>query len=136
MKNVSVVIKRLSIGDYIVDHHLEGTGKELTEAGVSRKAMRGGLITIGSLLGIPVLRSSDPCESAHLIIYASRQIKSAARGIFQRRGYQAKGKCKQQLFILHGLPGVGSERAIRLLDAFGSVWASLSNTLINYIIFG
>lgn len=158
MKNVSVVVKRLSTGDYIVDNQLvferktlkdfarsivdgrlfrqairlanskyrsvlilEGTGKEMTETGVSREAMQGALITISLLLGIPVLRSKDPFESAHLILYASSQTKSTGRGFFQRHGYQPKGKRKQQIFILQGLPGIGSERAIRLLDAFGSV---------------
>jgi len=165
IKNVSVVVKRLSVGDYIVDNQLvferktlkdfaesivdgrlfrqairlanskfksvlilEGTGKELTEIGVSREAMQGALITISLILGVPVLRSKDPFESAHLIIYASRQIKSTARGVFQRRGYQPKGKRKQQLFILQGLPGIGSERAIRLLDSFGSVEAVVTAT--------
>ncbi|MGB5749463.1 MAG: ERCC4 domain-containing protein [Desulfobacterales bacterium] len=165
MKNVSVVVKRLSVGDYIVDSQLaferktlkdfaqsivdgrlfrqairlanskyksvlilEGTGKELTETGVSREAMQGALITISLILGIPVLRSKDPFESAHLIIYASRQIKSTARRVFLRRGYQPKGKRKQQLFILQGLPGIGSEKAIRLLDAFGSVEAVVAAT--------
>ena len=163
--NVSVGVKRLSVGDYIVDNQLaferktlndfarsivdgrlfrqairlanskyksvlilEGTGKGLTETGVSREAMQGALITISLLLGVPVLRSKDPFESAHLILYASRQIKSIARGVFQRHGYQPKGKRKQQLFILQGLPGIGSERAIRLLDAFGSVEAVVTAT--------
>ena len=166
MENVSVVVKRLSVGDYIVDNQLvferktlndfalsivdgrlfrqairlahsqyrsvlilEGTGKELTETGVSREAMQGALITLSLILGIPVLRSKDPFESAHLILYASRQIKSTSRGVFQRHGYQPKGRRKQQLFILQGLPGIGSERAIRLLDAFGSVEAVITATI-------
>jgi DNA excision repair protein ERCC-4 len=33
---------------------------------------------------------------------------------------------KSQLFILQGLPGVGPERAGRLLDTFGSVEAVIS----------
>ena len=165
MKNVSVFVKRLSVGDYIVDNQLvferktlkdfarsivdgrlfsqairlanskyksvlilEGTGKELTEIGVSREAMQGALITISLILAIPVLRSKDPAESAHLIVYASRQIKSTGRGVFQRRSYRPKGKRKKQLFILQGLPGIGSERAIRLLDTFGSVEAVITAT--------
>jgi ERCC4-type nuclease len=63
-----------------------------------------------------------------LIVYASRQIKSTGMGVFQRRGYQPKGKRKQQLFILQGLPGIGSERAIRLLDTLGSVEAVVTAT--------
>jgi ERCC4-type nuclease len=43
-----------------------------------------------------------------------------------RPGYRPKSKRKRQLFILQGLPGIGPERAGRLLDRFGSVEASIS----------
>ncbi|MGD2187610.1 MAG: ERCC4 domain-containing protein [Desulfobacterales bacterium] len=160
MKNVSVGVKRLSLGDYLADNWLvferktlndfarsivdgrlfrqtirlasakyksvmilEGTAKDLSETGVSREAMQGALITISLLLGIPVLRSIKPFETACLILYAAKQIRSISKGVFMRRGYRPKGKRKKQLFVLQGLPGVGSERAARLLDAFGSVEA-------------
>ncbi|MFC1814193.1 ERCC4 domain-containing protein [Thermodesulfobacteriota bacterium] len=102
---------------------IEGTGKDLAQVGVRREAMQGALITISLLLGIPVLRSKDSPETAKLIVYAARQIKSLAKGGFQRHSYQPKGKRKRGLFILQGLPRVGRERASRLLDAFGSVEA-------------
>ena len=108
---------------------LEGAGKELTETGIRREAIQGALITVSIVLGIPVLRSKSPSESAHLILYAARQIKSFARGTVQRHGSRPKGKRKkQQLFILQGLPGIGSERAARLLDEFGSVEAVVTAT--------
>lgn len=165
MKNVSLAIQRLSLGDYLVDNRLlferktlndlalsiidgrlfsqairlanskynsvlilEGTGKELTETGIRREAMQGALITVSVILGVPVLRSKSPFESAHLILYTAMQIKSFAKGTVQRHGSRPKGKRKKQLFILQGLPGVGSERAARLLDAFGSVEAVVSAT--------
>jgi ERCC4-type nuclease len=166
MQNVSMDIKRLSLGDYLVDNRLvferktlndfalsiidgrlfnqairlvsskynsvlilEGTGKELTETGIRREAIQGALITVSIVLGIPVLRSKSPSESAHLILYTARQVKSFARGAVQRHGGRPKkGKRKKQLYILQGLPGVGSERAKRLLDAFGSVEAVITAT--------
>jgi ERCC4-type nuclease len=63
-----------------------------------------------------------------LILYAARQTRSIVKGVFQRRGYRPGAKRKKQLFILQGLPGVGSERAARLLDAFGSVEAVMTAT--------
>jgi ERCC4-type nuclease len=63
-----------------------------------------------------------------LILYTARQIKSLARGAVQRHGRRPKGKRKKQLFILQGLPGVGSERAARLLNEFGSVEAVITAT--------
>ena len=164
-ENVSVRIRRLSVGDYLVDHRLvferktlndfalsiidgrlfkqairlvgskykgvlilEGTGREMTETGVRRDAMQGALINVSIMLGIPVLRSKPPSESARLILYTAKQIKSFARGAVQRHGSRPKGKRKKQLFILQGLPGVGSERAARLLDEFGSVEAVVTAT--------
>ena len=165
MKNVSVDVKRLSLGDYLVDNRLvferktlkdfalsiidgrlfnqairlagskyncvlmlEGTGRELTETGIRREAIQGALITVSIVLGIPVLRSKSPSESAHLILYTARQIKFFARGAVQRHGSRPKGKRKKQLFILQGLPGVGRKRAVRLLEEFGSVEAVVTAT--------
>ncbi len=88
--------------------------------------MQGALITVSLILGIPILRSKDPSETARLIVYIGRQIESAARGGVQRHGYRPKNKRKRQLYILQGLPGVGPERAERLLDRFGSVEAAIS----------
>jgi DNA excision repair protein ERCC-4 len=119
---------RLAGANYKSVMILEGTAKDLSEAGVSREAMQGALVTLSLILGIPVLRSKKPFETACLILYSARQIRSIAKGVFQRRGYQPRSKRKKQLFILQGLPGVGSGRAARLLDAFGSVEAVVTAT--------
>lgn len=163
MEDVTVDIRRLSIGDYLSENRLlferktlndfaisiidgrlfkqanrlansdyksvfilEGTGRDLAETGMQRAAIQGALITISLILGIPVLRSKNPLETAKLILYATRQIKSIAGGTFQRHGYKPKDKRKKQLFILQGLPGVGRERAKQLLDRFGTVEAVIT----------
>jgi DNA excision repair protein ERCC-4 len=105
---------------------LEGTVSDTAETGMTREAMQGALITVSLILGIPVLRSNDPFETAKLIVYIGRQIESMAGGGVQRHGYRPKTKRKRQLFILQGLPGVGSEKAERLLAMFGSVEAVIS----------
>jgi ERCC4-type nuclease len=105
---------------------LEGTVSDTVEIGMAREAMQGALITVSLILGIPILRSKDPSETARLIVYIGRQIESMAMDGVQRHGYRPKTKRKRQLFILQGLPGVGSERAERLLDHFGSVEAAIS----------
>jgi ERCC4-type nuclease len=112
---------RLAASDYESIIILEGNGKDLSETGLKREAIQGALISVSLILGIPVLRSINPCETAHLIIYATRQISSIVKGGVQRTGYRPKGKRKRQLFILQGLPGVGRKKAKCLLDKFGSV---------------
>ena len=105
---------------------LEGTVSDMVEIGMTREAMQGALITVSLILGIPVLRSKDPSETAKLMVYIGRQIESMAMGGVQRHGYRPKNKRKRQLFILQGLPGIGPGRAGRLLDRFGSVEAAIS----------
>ena len=105
---------------------LEGTIQDMHKLGVNREAMQGALITVSLILGIPVLRSKDASETAKLIVYCARQVTSMARGGVYRHGYRPKDKRKKQLFILQGLPGVGLERAGRLLNTFGSVEAVIS----------
>ncbi|MBT8367781.1 MAG: nuclease, partial [Deltaproteobacteria bacterium] len=105
---------------------LEGTVSDTVEIGMTREAMQGALITVSLILGIPVLRSKDPSETAKLMVYIARQIESIAGGGVHRHGYRPKNKRKRQLFILQGLPGVGPERARRLLKRFGSVEATIS----------
>jgi ERCC4-type nuclease len=105
---------------------IEGTASDIADLGMTREAMQGALITVSLILGIPVLRSKDPSETARLMVYIARQIESIARGGLQRHGYKPKNNRKRKLFILQGLPGVGPERAERLLARFGSVEAAIS----------
>ncbi len=105
---------------------LEGTSSDSIEIGVTREAMQGALINVSLIMGIPVLRSKNPAETAKLIVFLARQLKSIANGGVQRHGYQPKGIRSRQRYILQGLPGVGRERADRLLDRFGSVEAVVS----------
>jgi len=102
---------------------LEGTAGDSVDIGVTREAMQGALITVSLILGIPILRSRNPVETAKLIIFIARQIESIANGGVQRHGFQPKGLRCRQRYILQGLPKVGRERANRLLDRFGSVEA-------------
>jgi ERCC4-type nuclease len=105
---------------------LEGTHIKLDAAGMRREAIQGALIMMSVYLGLPLLRARDPSESAQLMLYAARQGRAFANGAYPRKGTRPQGKRRTQLHILQGLPGVGPERARRLLEAFGSVEGVLS----------
>jgi ERCC4-type nuclease len=105
---------------------LEGIGKDAMALSVRREALQGALISISLILGIPVLRSLAPEETARLIVYAARQIQSVEKKGCPSPGYRPKGKKGRQLYILQGLPGLGQERALRLLEKFGSVEAIMN----------
>jgi len=100
---------------------LEGTAKDLIDSKMRREAIQGALVSLTIVLGIPVLRSKDPQETARLMLYTARQIRTMGSGTIARRVKRPKGKRKLQLHFLHGLPGVGPERARNMLDMFGSV---------------
>jgi DNA excision repair protein ERCC-4 len=105
---------------------LEGTGRDLASSGMRREAIQGALMTITLFLGIPLLRSMNPEETARLMLLAARQCRRFADGPLPRRGRRPRGKYRVQARVLQGLPGVGPERARSLLDRFGSLEAVLT----------
>jgi len=102
---------------------LEGSSADLPAVGVQREALQGALIHLSVFRGLAVLRARDAAETARLLVYLGRQAQQFASGSLPRPGYRPKGKRARQLFLLQGLPGVGPERAARLLERFGSVQA-------------
>ncbi|NCD35320.1 MAG: nuclease [Spartobacteria bacterium] len=116
--------ERLAVSRYQSALILEGTDFAATH--MSREAIQGALISLSLIWGIPLLRSMHPRETARLLVYAGRQMQWMRSGGIKRAGYRPKTKKKRQLFILQGLPGVGPERAERLLDHYGSVAGVMS----------
>ena len=159
LPDTDVVVRRLGVGDYLIDDQvlverktvhdfavsivdgrlfkqatqllqaaqgralilLEGERSVLTESGLRREALQGALITLSVLFGIPVLRARDTAETAQVLRYTAEQVRRAGTNTIRRAGYRPKRLRKRQLFILQGLPGVGPDRAARLLEACGSV---------------
>lgn len=105
---------------------LEGTSKDLAGSGMRREAIQGALITLTLFLGIPLLRSLNVEETAQLLLFAARQGRTVASGALPRRGRRPRGRYRVQTRILQGLPGIGPERAKRLLDRFGTVEAVMT----------
>jgi DNA excision repair protein ERCC-4 len=102
---------------------LEGRSQDLADSRMRREAIQGALVTLTVFLGIPLLRSMDPEETASLILLAARQARAYASGMLPRKGKRPRGKTRVQGRILQGLPGVGPERARRLLERFGTIEA-------------
>ena len=102
---------------------LEGTSRDLADSGMSWEAIQGALVTVTLFCGVPLLRTRTPEETVRTILYAAQQRQAYAMGALPRPGYRPRGKRARQLFILQGIPGIGPERARRLLARFGSVEA-------------
>ena len=105
---------------------LEGSGADLARSQMRREAIQGALISVTFIQGVPLLRSLNPEETARLMLYAARQARATVGGGVRRSGWRPRGKEKVQLHLLQGLPGVGPERARRLLAEFGSVEAVIA----------
>ena len=100
---------------------LEGPDDAFDENGMSWEAVQGALVTTSLFFGIPILRTRSPDETARTMLFAARQAATIATGALPRLSYRPAGKRGLQLHILQGLPGIGPERAQRLLERFGSV---------------
>jgi len=103
---------------------LEGTALEWSALGPSREALQGAFITLMLIFDIPVLRSTDPADSARLIIFAGHQLmrlRDPHHAPYRQR--KAKRRRPRQLGVLRGLPGIGPDRAQRM---FRAIWHASS----------
>lgn len=105
---------------------LEGRSQDLADSRMRRDAIQGALVTLTLFLGIPLLRSLDPDETARLMLFAARQGRAYASGALPRKGRRPRGKACVQNRMLQGLPGIGPERARRLLERFGTIEAVIA----------
>jgi DNA excision repair protein ERCC-4 len=116
--------KRMATSSLRSAYIIEGTGAEWSALGVSREALQGALVTLMLIFDIPVFRSVDPAESARLILYTGAQLmRLRDPNHVPYREAKAKRKKTQQRRILQSLPGIGPDRAKRLLERFGTVRA-------------
>lgn len=158
-----IEVRRLAVGDYLVDGRLlferktlpdlalsiqdgrlfrqalrlaasplraaliiEGTARDLAGSGMRWEAVQGALVTVALFIGLPLLRCRTPAETARTLEFAARQGRAVASGALVRRGRRPRGKAAVQRYVLQGLPGIGPEKAARLIGCFGSVQAVLA----------
>jgi DNA excision repair protein ERCC-4 len=109
---------------------IEGGPDDWNMLGVRRQALQGALITLTLIFDLPVFRSRDPKETAQILAYAGHQFARLRDDLPRYRIYKAKRKRTQELRLLATLPTVGSDRAYRLLDYFGSAQACITATVL------
>ncbi len=100
---------------------LEGPASEWADRHIQRASIQGAMLTLSVVFGIPVLRSQNEEETARLIRYTARQLQAASTAALNRPGRRPKGKRALQIRVLTSLPRVGSTRAQRLIDHFGTL---------------
>ncbi len=106
---------------------LEGVASDMVGCEMRREAIQGALIAATVILGIAILRSTGPEESARLMVYAGRQARSRVHSHGSLRRFigsrRPNAKTVVQMHMLQGIPGIGPARALGLLEHFGSIEA-------------
>jgi ERCC4-type nuclease len=105
---------------------VEGLRPHSTPSGVPWYAVRGALVSVAVVFGVPIPLAEGPQESAEILVTAGRPLARTTSLAHVRPGYRPKGWRRRALFILQGLPNVGPAPARALLEAFGSVGAVMS----------
>jgi DNA excision repair protein ERCC-4 len=120
---------RMSSSPFRPAYIIEGTSAEWSVLRVSREALQGALVTLMLIFDVPVFRSAEPAETARLIYYIGSQlVRLRDPGHTPYRQAKAKRKKTRQLRVLQSLPGIGTDRAKKLLERFGTVRACMTAT--------
>lgn len=117
---------RLACGRWRPCFVLEGSAADWRAAGLSREALLGALTSLSLVFDLPVLRAMDHAETARLLRFAGEQLVRAVEGgSLPSRKAVAKRRMTRKVRVLQSIPGVGPERARRLLRHFGSIRSCL-----------
>jgi len=93
---------------------------------MTRNAVHGALVHLAVFTGIPVIRSMNIQETAYLLIdilkqYKRKEILRKSNPIIKAPSKQFSKRQSQKLFVLQNLPGIGTQKALRLLNLFKTI---------------
>jgi len=105
---------------------LEGDQSDIVAGSMSRKAVQGAWIHLTVFLGIPVIRSLNISETAHVLIYILDQshhheLPRPKPIIVGLTGIRVSKNQRQKLFLLQNLPGIGTKKGLTLLRSFRTI---------------
>jgi ERCC4-type nuclease len=101
---------------------LEGDPLRVGHSQMRPESIRGALTYITAILRVPILPSSGPSDSAHLVYAAAKQCQignAATHG--PAAGRRRASLSEQQMQIVLALPGVGRATARAVCARFGSL---------------
>ncbi|MBS3808198.1 MAG: hypothetical protein KGY60_11890, partial [Bacteroidales bacterium] len=114
---------RLVHSGYCAVMILEGTKKEVRQTRMKRASIQGTLIHLMVFMGVPILRSVGPEETARLIRYAGLQLNAKHqskrnRTAIQNTGLKLTHPQKDGMGVLMSIPGIGCEKALSIMDRY------------------
>jgi len=101
---------------------LEGSMDNL-KSGVRPEALRGAMIALTLKFGIPILHTGNEQETVQTLVYIGKQLASLNQGVVSMPYRKGSRKRTVQRRLLQQIPHIGSVRADRLIEQFGSVRA-------------
>jgi ERCC4-type nuclease len=120
--------KKLAMGKVPACLILEGRKRDFKETDFSPQAIQGILLSLSLSFRIPILRTKNYQESAAVMLQCFKQLTKdkLEEQRFYPRPIPFKRKrqvlLKQRIHILEGFPGIGVDRAERLLMKFGNLY--------------
>lgn len=108
---------------------LEGKNREFKKTDFSSKALQGILLSISLAFRLPILRTKNTHESVQVMLQGYKQLTrdKLEEQRFYPRPFPSKLKrdplLNQKIHILEGFPGIGADKAERLLMNFGNLHA-------------
>ncbi|WP_114752095.1 ERCC4 domain-containing protein [Pleomorphovibrio marinus] len=108
---------------------LEGRNRLFRETDFSLQAIQGILISISIAFRIPVLKTKNTKETVQVMLQSYKQLTKEGlddQRFFPRPAFFKKKKdpmLSQKVHILEGFPGIGADKAEKLLMKFGNLHA-------------
>lgn len=95
---------------------------------ITNSAVRGAVLSILVSWQVPVMFTKNKEDTAAILIMIGRQTIIDLSQLAAPKKYSSKKLVSRQLFLLQWIPAVGPAIAIRLLQKFGSIKATLNAT--------
>jgi ERCC4-type nuclease len=105
---------------------LEGDPLRVDHSQMRPESIRGALAYIAAILRVPILPSSGPADSAHLVYAAAKQCQGGRATTGPAAGRRRASLPEQQMQIVLALPGVGPVTARAVCARFRSLHDLLS----------
>ncbi len=105
---------------------LEGDPLRVGHSQMRPESIRGALTYITAILRVPILPSSGPSDSAHLVYAAAKQCQIGHATPGPAAGRRRASQSEQQMQIVLALPGIGPATARAVCARFGSLHDLLS----------
>ncbi len=101
---------------------LEGDPLRVSHSQMRPESIRGALTYISAILRVPILPSSGPSDSAHLVYAAAKQCQSGNAATHGPAAGRRKASLpEQQMQVMLALPGVGPATVRAVCARFGSL---------------